>query len=98
MALLRKVLENRKSKGRGFACAGLCLTDHIRPLEHDRDDRLLNGRWLSIAELSNRLHEFFAQVERSKIGCHLFLLFTSLRGLVVETLRRNHNPKQSLIS
>jgi hypothetical protein len=40
----------------------------------------LNGCGLGVTKFSNGLHDLLAQVEGSKISCHLFLLlFTSLR-------------------
>ncbi len=77
MTLRCKVLKNGEGKGSGLACAGLRLADHICPLKHDRDDGGLNGCRLGIAKLGNRLHEFLAQVQGSKIGCHLFLLIVA---------------------
>ena len=67
-----EVVENGESEGSGLACACLRLADHICSLEHDRDDGGLNGRGLGIAKPGNGLHELFAQVKRSKIGCHLY--------------------------
>src|SRR5688572_21793830 len=71
VTLRGEVVQNGESEGRGLACACLRLTDYICSLEHDRNDGDLNGRGLGVAKPGNSLHELFAQVKRSKIGCHL---------------------------
>jgi hypothetical protein len=75
-----KVLQNGECKSGGLAGAGLGLADHIRPAEHDRDHGRLDGGRLGIAKLSNGLQNLVTQVQGSKIGCHLFSLYMSLRG------------------
>ena len=85
-----KVVQNGKRKGSGLARAGLRLADHICPAEHDRDQGGLDGRWLGIAKLVNRLRNLFAQVEGSKIGCHLFLLSSVVEMGSCPSLQRTH--------
>src|SRR5215510_11820745 len=75
-----EVMENGECKSGGLACSCLRLANYIGAVKHDGNDRGLNGRWLRIAKLGNRLHDFLAQVKRSKFGCHLFLLCMSLRA------------------
>ena len=71
MALRLKVVEDGECKGSGLARAGLCLADYIRASEHKRDHARLDGCGLRVAKFSDGLHNFCAQIEGSKISCHL---------------------------
>src|SRR5688572_7788480 len=81
MSLRLKVVEYGECESRGLACACLRLADHIRAGEHERDHACLDGCGLGVAKFSDGLQHFCAQVEGSKIGCHLFL-FMSLQATV----------------
>ena len=60
--LRSEVVQNGEGKGSRFTGSGLSLTDHISPCEHNGNNRRLNRRWLSIAQLGDGLCELLPQV------------------------------------
>ncbi len=63
-------MEDGECEGCGLAGARLGLADHIHARQHQRDHSRLDGRRLEVAEFGNGLHQFGAQIEGVKFGCH----------------------------
>ena len=60
--LILITVEDGECKGGGLACAGLGLTYYVNTREHERKHPRLDGRGLSVAKLSDGLHDLFTQV------------------------------------